>query len=177
MGVRFFSFLSLIAILAVARLIPHPPNFSPMLALALFAGAKAPKKWLGYVSALAALWLSDWLIGTHDLMLITGLSMLMAVAIGSFTESQVEDFSSSKKAFGWLGAGLVASILFFLVTNFFVWQTSGMYPMTGEGLWTCYVMALPFFHNQVLATWMFSAAAFSAYQVVIAGQAAARTQL
>ena len=163
MAVRIFAFLSLIAVLTLARFVPHPPNFSPMLALALFAGAKAPKRWLAYVAPVAALWLSDLEIGAHDMMIITGLALLLATGVGALTEKNMSEASIAKKVLGWAGAGLASSVIFFLITNFFVWQTSKLYPLTGDGLWTCFVMALPFFHHQILSTWMFSSVAFAAW--------------
>jgi len=166
MTTKIFAFLSLILFLALARFLPHPPNFTPMLALALFAGAKAPNRWLGYIVPVAALWLGDLVIGTHYLMIITGLTLLLATGVGAFTEKSVISFSPAKKVLGWAGAGLISSIIFFLVTNFFVWETSGIYPTTTEGLWNCYVLALPFFHEQILSAWIFSGVAFTAWAVI-----------
>jgi hypothetical protein len=160
---RLFLFFSFVVILALARFIPHPPNFSPMLALALFAGAKAPQKWMGYLAAVLALWLSDMFIGVHYLEIITGLAVVLAAGIGTFAEKSLQESSNAKKFFGWAASGFIASSLFFLITNFFVWQTSGIYPPTNEGLVNCFVMALPFFQYQVLSTWAFSLFAFGGW--------------
>src|SRR3954465_11724788 len=100
MAARIFSFLAIIVVVALARFIPHPPNFSPMLALALFAGAKAPNRWLGFLAPVLALWLGDLMIGTHYLMMITGLSLVLAIAIGEITQSKVAEWSFGKKVFG-----------------------------------------------------------------------------
>jgi hypothetical protein len=165
MAARIFAFVFLVVILAATRLIPHPPNFSPMLAIALFAGAKAPKRWLAYLAPLLALWISDFALESHYMMIITGLCILLTAGVGALTEKWVGEESAGKKVFGFATAGLLSSVLFFLVTNFFVWQTSGMYPLTQEGLANCFTMALPFFHDQVLSTWVFSGVAFGAWAI------------
>ena len=160
---RVFAFLIFVVVLAAARFIPHPPNFSPMLALALFAGAKAPQKWLGYFASVLALWMSDLVIGVHYMEIITGLAIVLAAGIGTFTENSLVHSSNAKKLFGWAASGFLASAVFFVVTNYFVWQTSGIYPVTSEGLVNCFVMGLPFFHYQVLSTWLFSLIAFGGW--------------
>jgi len=176
MAARIFAFVFLVVILAATRLIPHPPNFSPMLAIALFAGAKAPKRWLAYLAPLLALWISDFAVETHYMMIITGLCILLAAGLGSLTEKWVGEASTGKRTFGFGVAGLLSAVIFFLVTNFFVWQTSGMYPLTQEGLANCFTMALPFFHNQVLSAWMFSGVAFGAWALIEPSFALARSR-
>jgi hypothetical protein len=160
---RVLVFLVFVVVLALARFIPHPPNFSPMLALAMFAGAKAPQKWLGYFASVLALWLSDMVIGVHYMEIITGLGIVLVAGIGTFAENSLAESALTKKVLGWAASGFVASVIFFVLTNFFVWQTSGIYPQTSDGLVNCFVMALPFFHYQVLSTWIFSVFAFGAW--------------
>jgi hypothetical protein len=156
-----------VVIVALTRLIPHPPNFTPLFAIALFCGAKAPNRWVAYGIPVVALWLSDLILGVHDLMLVVAAALVASAAIGQWVESQATSQSRNWKIGAWALAGLNASVLFFLASNFAVWQTSGMYPHTSEGLWTCFIMGLPFFHNQVLATWIFSGALFSAWSVLV----------
>jgi hypothetical protein len=74
----------------------------------------------------------------------------------------------------WAGAGFGASALFFFITNYFVWQTSGMYNRTWDGLVTCFQMALPFFHEHLMATWMFSAITFCVWDYVVEPNLATR---
>lgn len=174
MAARILTFVFLVAVLAAARLIPHPPNFSPMLAIALFAGAKAPQRWLAYAAPVLALWLSDWMVETHYMMMITGLCVLLTSGLGAASEKSLSHATTGKKVLGFAAAGFLASVIFFFVTNFFVWQTSGMYPLTQDGLWNCFVMALPFFHNQVLATWVFTGVAFGAWSLAEPNFALAR---
>lgn len=164
---RLLAFVGLVAMAIVARMIPHPPNFSPLLAVALFAGAKAPRRWLAYIVPLAALWMSDLLIETHYLMWLVGACMLVTTAIGGFTESAISDKSKWSKIFGWGIAGLVSAVFFFLATNFAVWQTTSFYPHTTDGLWSSYIMGLPFFQNDVLSTWLFSGVLFGVYHLTI----------
>lgn len=160
MVVRVFYFVAIVLAVAASRFIPHPPNFTPFLAVAMFAGAKFPSRWMAYLAPVAALWLSDLLKGTHYLMLVVALALMAATMIGQLSESAFENHRPAGKIVGWGFSGLLASIVFFLITNFAVWWGSGIYPHTTDGLWNCYVMALPFFNNQVLSTWIFSAALF-----------------
>lgn len=176
MAARILTFLFLVTVLAATRLIPHPPNFSPMLAIALFAGAKAPKRWLAYLAPVLALLLSDFLIETHYMMIITALCMLIASGLGAATEKWVGDASTGKKVLAFGASGLLSAVIFFFVTNFFVWQTSGMYPLTQDGLSNCFMMALPFFHYQVISTWMFAGVAFGAWAVAEPSFAYAKTR-
>jgi hypothetical protein len=138
----------------VSRWIPHPPNFSAFMAIALFAGFVLPLP-LAMIVPIAAVFLGDLLLGFHDLMWVVYLSLLPMILLGRVLPQMN---AKPKTWLAWAGAGLLASIFFFLTTNFAVWMTSGMYPQTMQGLSECFVLALPFFHNSILATWIFIAA-------------------
>ena len=92
------------------------------------------------------------------------LSLLIGMRVtikNYFAPSVTLDYPLKKQPMTWLAwglFGLTASVFFFITTNLAVWWTSGMYPLTQEGLVTCFVLAIPFFHNSVLATWIFLAA-------------------
>lgn len=148
---------------ALLRLVPHPPNFTPLGALALFAGARYGKRSLAFLLPLAAMLVSDSLLelttgwGFHSTLPVVYLALAIAVPIG---------FLVRKKG---IGAGSVAggsvavSTIFFIVTNFAVWASSGMYPLTGSGLVACYVAAIPFFGNTIAGDLFFSAVLFGAF--------------
>jgi hypothetical protein len=149
----------MIVFAALSRLIPHPPNFSPIEAMALFGGAYFAQRSLALLVPLIAMLLSDLIIGLHS-----GLPVVYAC----MTAITVMGFALRKKSsliriasFGFAGASL-----FFVVTNFMVWAGSGMYPMTAEGLVACYVAAIPFFANQLAGVAFYSAVLFGGYALL-----------
>jgi hypothetical protein len=153
-------FLTLLILLAAAsRWLPHPPNFTPMMAVALFAGALfRDVRWALVVPALAML-IADWGLGFHDQMLSVYASILIAAGIGRWTARQGETVA----ALGFrVPVGILASsLVFFTLSNFFVWAFAGLYPATIEGLVECYVMAIPFFHNELLGNIVYSGVLFA----------------
>jgi hypothetical protein len=167
---KYISFAVLVLLVALARLIPHPPNFSPLLAVAIFAGAMSPSRWIGYVIPVLALVLSDLYFGAHDLMPVVAFCLIVCTAMGELTERWSLRASTGRRFGAFAATGLLASVFFFLVTNFAVWKTAKIYPLTSEGLWTSYVMALPFFQNQILSTWLFSLALFGVWATVPAAE-------
>ncbi len=151
--------LVLILFAAFSRLIPHAPNFTPLISTALFAGAYLQKRF-AFLVPLAALLTSDLVIGFYDFgsMAFVYGSFLLIAAIGLTMNSKV---SAARIA----GLSLVGAVLFFVVTNFGVWLLpNSMYPKTLAGLVECYIMAIPFFGNTVLSTLVYSAVMFGAYE-------------
>lgn len=145
-------YLGLILMGAMARLIPHPPNFTPTGALAFFAGNKILNRWLALGVPLTVLALSDLLLGWHDTLLFVYVSFLITVVLGQKFGSSVRG-----KALGLLAS----SAIFFVVSNFGVWLTSSMYPKTASGLGLCYIAALPFFRNELAANFIYGFAFFA----------------
>lgn len=139
---------------AAVRLIPHPMNFAPVGALALFGGAYFASKRAAVIVPMLVLIASDALIGFHGLMLWVYASFLVSVAIGFALRR--------RRNVARIGAATVAgSIQFFLVTNFAVWLHSvGTYPKTATGLVTCYVAGIPFFWNTLASDAFYSVALF-----------------
>lgn len=124
-----------------ARLLPHPPNFAPIGALALFGGIYLPRR-LALIIPLGAMILSDLIIGFYSL-------PIMLSVYGSFALMNVIGlWVRERKRFSTvLGGTLCGSTLFFLITNAAVWAFSGIYPFTFSGLTQSYMMGLPFFRN------------------------------
>lgn len=135
----------LIAIATTGRLVPHPDNFTPVLAVALFSGAvlRAPA---AYGVPIAAMLASDLVLG-HGLSAMTPViygSMAIATVIGRFL---AEGRTWSRTVM----AAMAGSILFYVITNFAVWASPGStYDRTLGGLLECYAMAVPFFRNGLL---------------------------
>lgn len=148
----------LVVFAIVFRLLPHAPNFTPIIAVAIFAGTILPRRWALSLS-LAAIVLSDMVIGFHSLVFLTwGSFVVIALASSKYmhkiSPASVATFS------------VVASLLFFLVTNFGVWVEGRLYAPTLEGLLSSYYNAIPFFRNTLMSSLVFSALLFSVYALV-----------
>src|SRR5215831_20776184 len=129
---------------AASRLLPHPPNLTPIAAMALFGGAYFADKRLAFLVPLAALLLSDIVMGLYNQIPVVYGSFALIVCLGFWLQ----------KRRTWLrvaSATLVSSVLFFITTNFAVWAFGSLYPKTMKGLLACYVAAIPFFRHTLLA--------------------------
>lgn len=147
--------ITLIAIGITLRLVPHPANFAPITAIALFGGAILPRRY-GIWVPLAAMMLSDSIIGFHNLILVTwGCFGLIALASSYWLKK-----STLLKG---LSLTIGSSLFFFVVTNFAVWVKSGMYAHSWSGLVLCYQMALPFFRNTFASDLVYTSAFFGVY--------------
>ena len=156
--------LALIAVGVLMRVLPHPANFAPVTALALFGGAVLPRRYAVLVP-LGAMMISDTIIGWYNLMPVTwACYVLIALASSSWLRGH-----SIRRG---VELTLGASVFFFVVTNFAVWVGGGLYPHTIAGLQRCYVLALPFFRNTALSDMIYTASLFSLY--ALATKAGAR---
>lgn len=138
----------MIFVAAMSRLIPHPGNFTPVMAIAIFAGASILSKRESLLIPFFAMLVSDAIIGFHSLMLVVYGCMALLTILGWKLQN---DRTLSKT----LGFGLIGAVFFFVVTNFAVWATSGMYTKDLAGLTECYVLAIPFFQNSVISTLLY----------------------
>jgi len=136
-----------------ARLIPHPPNFSPIAAMALFGGATFTSKRGAFLVPLLAMLLSD---------VVLGFSSITPVVYGSFALITCLGFWVRRRQTVWrlAGASVAAAVLFFVTTNFGVWALGDWYPLTWSGLAECYVAAIPFFRNTLWSDLFYSAVLF-----------------
>ena len=145
------TFLFISGILTLGRLIPHPPNFTPILATAIFTPYIIKDKWIAVLIPLSAMFIADIIIGFHPYMLwIYG-------AIGLSTLISNWSMRFNKKYMQLAIMTLVSSILFFVITNFAVWAIWDYYPKTIDGLIICYIKAIPFFQNTLLGTIIYTA--------------------
>jgi len=153
---RLIALVSAILIAAALRLVPHPPNFTPIGAMALFSGAYLGRRGLAFVAPLAALLLSDLVLGFYAGMNFVYLGVILTVVIGWW-------LTRRRSALRIAGAALASSVMFFVVTNFGMWLFSGYYPVTFEGLVACYVAAIPFFQNSLAGDLFFTALLFGGF--------------
>ncbi|MBI4428717.1 MAG: hypothetical protein HY562_06325, partial [Ignavibacteriales bacterium] len=150
----------LILAAALSRLIPHPPNFAPIAAMALAGGVYLDKRF-AIIVPLAALLLSDAIIGFHSLMVFVYGSFLAISFIGLWLKSH-------KKPLPVFGAALASSCLFFVVSNFGVWLLAdgSIYPRSIAGILECYIAAVPFFQNTVLGDVLYTGVMFGILELV-----------
>ena len=156
---RILIILGSIVAAAAMRLVPHPANFAPLGAMALFSGAYLGRRVLAFAAPLGALLLSDLILGFYPGMLVQYVSVALVVLLGSGVLGRI-----TAPRVG--GAAVASSVLFFALTNFGVWLLSGMYPQTLSGLAACYVAAVPFFQNTVAGDLFFSAALFVGFALL-----------
>jgi hypothetical protein len=156
---RLLALLTAIFAAAAMRLVPHPPNFSPIAAMALFSGAYLPKRALAFVAPFAALLLSDAVLGFYAGMNFVYFSFALTVLIGWAVASR-----KTPLAIG--AAAIASSVLFFVLTNFGMWLFSGFYPLTSAGLVACFVAAIPFFQNTLAGDLFFTALLFGGFALL-----------
>ena len=158
MRARLITIITIIFALAIMRLLPHPPNVSPVAAMALFAGAYFADKRLAFVVPFAAMLCSDLIIGLHNSMVFVYAGFALTVLVGMWLREKVTVTSVTVATVG-------SSIIFFLITNFGAWAT-GLYVMTAQGLMQAYVAGLPFFQNSLLGNLFFAAIIFSGFSIL-----------
>jgi hypothetical protein len=162
--------VALVGIAVAGRLAPHLWNATPLAAVALFAASHFGLR-MAIPVLFSALAITDLVIGSYDWRVMTAVyaSFALTALFGALTS---RSRSVPRVAFAVLGS----ATLFFLVTNFAVWQFSGMYPHTLSGLADAYIAALPFFRNSLLGDSMYALALFGGYELYrhAAGKLSAR---
>ncbi|MFH1207055.1 MAG: DUF6580 family putative transport protein [Patescibacteria group bacterium] len=139
------------------RLVPHPYNFIPVGALALFCGTHIRSRW-GVLIPLAAMIVTDSIIGWHSLILFTWGCYALVGMIGWWVRQN--------KNIGRIVAGTVAgSVLFYIVTNFAVWAFTPLYSKTLAGLVQSYIMAIPFYRNTFFGDIFYVTVFFGVFEV------------
>lgn len=145
--------LSLTVLGAVARLLPHAPNFTPVGSVSLFGGARL-RGWQAWVLPLALMAVTDPLVGGYSVATPwVYASFLISVWLGRYLRG-----SENALRIGSLCA--VSSVQFFLLTNFGTWLGTGMYAHTVSGLVQCYVAAIPFFGRTLAGDLLYTGALF-----------------
>ena len=156
---RLLAILSAILVAAALRLVPHPPNFTPIGAMALFSGAYLGRRGvIAFAAPLGALFLSDLVLGFYRGMPTVYFSVALVVIIGWLSLQRVSMLRVG-------AAAVVSSVLFFAITNFGTWLFSGFYPRTLAGLEACYVAAIPFFQNTVAGDLFYAALLFGGFKL------------
>lgn len=167
---RFSVISAMILLSALTRLIPHPPNFAPIGAMALFGAAYYSKRRWAFIIPIAAMFVSDLILNNvaygqyfdgfvwfYAGSLFTYGAFALIVLLGMFTLKAVR---VTKVIFCSLGA----SAIFFIVSNFGVWFSGTMYAKDLSGLITCYIAGIPFFQNTLAGDLVYCAALFGAFE-------------
>ena len=145
----------LILILSFSRLIPHPPNFTPIIAVAIMSSYFFKNIYLSFATLLVSMLLADAFIGFYSNMLFVYLSLLLIV----FIFHKISEKMNFKNLFI---CGFIGSLIFFIISNFGVWVLGSPgvldlpYEKNLNGLVECYILAIPFFGNTFLSTLIFS---------------------
>ena len=141
---NFIVFISCVGIVLLFRIIPHPPNFTPVIVLSLylpfiFGIWSIPFCILGFA-------ITDYFIGFHSLMFWTW----GALAFTGYTSK------FCNKIYSRIVLSFIGAITFFVISNFGVWISGTLYEISVQGLLNCYIMAIPFFTNTLLSTIIFA---------------------
>ena len=153
---RFVFIFGIIMFGAIMRLVPHWPNFTPIVAMALFGGAYFKKKYLAFLIPIAALLVSDFVLGFHAYLISVYLSFAIIVGIGIFMRNRIKVGSV-------LLASVSSSLLFFILTNFAVWIGSPFYPQNMLGLMESFTAGLPFLNNGLLGDLFYNTVFFGGF--------------
>jgi hypothetical protein len=152
-GILFF-----IGLFVLSRLVPHPPNFTPIIAAIIFLPFISNSK-LGMALPIAVMLVSDLIIGFHGQMFwVYGSFLLISLSSYIF---YLPKFSRV------LTLSILSPTLFYLITNFGVWMGSPMYDQSLTGLFTSYVFALPFFANSLMSSILFVSSFFLIFKIYI----------
>jgi hypothetical protein len=156
---RFWIVTIMILAAAFTRLIPHPPNFTAVGAIALFGGTYFSEKKFAFIVPMVAMLLSDMILGFHNGMLSVYVSFVIIVGIGIMLSQKI-------KLKNVVAASLVSSAVFFILTNFQMWIQSPLYAKNVVGLISCYVAAIPFFHHTVISDLSFVGVLFGLFAAI-----------
>jgi len=168
--------IAIIALAALSRLIPHPPNFTPIAGIGLFGSAYFSRKWLALIIPFAAMWFSDLIINNIYYPIIypqyyEGFTFFTSGwywMYGSIALIIFWGFKTLKKItpLNLLGSSLVASLIFFLATNFGSWMSGLFYPKTVSGLVACYTAGIPYFWNTLAGDLFYVGVMFGAFALL-----------
>ena len=152
----------LLIILGVAsRFLPHAWNFTPITAIILFSSAYFGLRY-SVVALFSILFLSDLFLGFYHWPIL--LAVYVCFALTALVGLMVKDMKFSSVFVGTISSSLV----FFLITNWAVWQFGSMYEHTWSGLTQSYVMALPFFRNSLAGDLFYSGILFGSLKAFFA---------
>ncbi len=152
--------ISLILILALARLIPHPPNFTPIIAVAILSGYFFKNIYISFLTLIISMLIADIFLGFHNNIFFVYISLLII----SYTFFKIGEKINYKNLIFYSFFG---SLVFFIISNFGVWLLGEMYEKNLTGIIECYILAIPFFGNTFLSTLIFSYPSIFLYRSIL----------
>ncbi len=151
---------------ALTRFLPHPPNFTAIGGMALFAGAFIPNRWMSLLIPMLVMVATDFVIGFHNTAWAVYLSFAFIAMLGWTMQNR-------KTVFGFIGTSLAASLIFFFITNAAMWLVGFwtseplLYPKTFGGLVEAISMGIPFYsYNFAISQFVYGGLFFGAFQAV-----------
>ena len=161
MNIKKFSIILVVLVAAISRLIPHPPNFTPIIAMGLFSGFYFKNnKILALLVPIIAMSISDVYFGFSIISIFVYFALGLIVFIGYLIPNNQYTTSFDNILMG----SLSGSIIFFIVSNLGVFLIG--YPKSVFGLIACYTAAIPFFANTISSTLIFSTVLFLSYDII-----------
>ena len=159
MSIKNISIILVVLVAAISRFVPHPPNFTPIIAMGLFSGfyLKSNKK-LALLLPLSAMFISDMFLGFYSISLFVYSSLAVITAVGFL-------ISNKNKFLTLFPAALGSSLVFFIISNFGVFLIG--YPNNLAGFIACYTAAIPFFHNTLFSAMLYSGILFISYDIIV----------
>ncbi len=148
------SIFFLIILLVFSRLIPHPPNFTPIISIVILGGILFQSFILTAIVFFTSMFISDLIIGLYPEMIFTYITLMIIGILYYFIFNKINYKNLIVHSF-------FGSFIFYLITNFFVWTNGSLYEQTLDGLIQCYILAIPFFSNTLLSTIFFSYLTFA----------------
>ena len=142
-------FFALILSVSLSRIIPHPPNFTPIISLAIIGPFLFRNLYLCIFCILCSMIISDFFIGFHD-------GLLQIYLIITLICILFDKFKKKVNSINLLYLSFSGSLIFFMLSNFNVWFFGDLYAKDINGLINCYIMAIPFFTNTLISTIIFS---------------------
>lgn len=174
---NFWLITGLVSAAVLFRIIPHPFNMTPLIAVSLFSGAKFDDKKYAFMVPVITLLLSDVVLSymnhyplLHDTIFFTYGSVLLIALLGMLLKKQ--SFSIVKTA----GLSVLSSLLFFILSNVGVWMFSNLYTPDMAGLVKCFVLAIPFNKFSWIGDMAFSLTLFGIYDLIIVKYYTTKTQ-
>lgn len=170
--IRYSVIIFIILIAAFSRLLPHPSNFAPLGAMALFGSVHFSKRLVSVLIPVISMWISDllinnWIYGEyfdHFIWFYPGFYWTYGsfALIALFGSTIIKEVNTKRVILG----SISASLAFYLFSNFGVWISTGMYAQTLNGLATCYIAGLPFFKNTLAGDLVYSGLMFGCFEIL-----------
>ena len=146
--------ISLILLMVLSRLIPHPPNFTPVIAVAIMSGYLFRNFYLSFLVLASSMLISDFFIGFYGNIIFVYLGLFLINYVFYATKNLI----NFKNLFF---MSIFGSLIFFILSNFGVWFSGSLYEKNINGLFLCYYMAIPFFTKTLISTIIFTYSAYS----------------